>query len=74
MVQEKITDTVRINARKTDAFDIFNFKHYNGPNPYLDIGALVFDFARTEYRDALPLEDYISIIGDRYPQIRDEKI
>ena len=73
MVQEKITDTVRINARKTDAFDIFNFKHYNGPNPYLDIGALVFDFARTEYRDALPLEDYISIIGDRYPQLRDEK-
>ena len=73
MVQEKITDSIRINARKTDAFDIFNFKHYNGPNPYLDIGALVFDFARTEYRDALPLEDYISIIGDRYPQLRDEK-
>lgn len=72
MVQEKITDSIRINARKTDAFDIFNFKHYDGPNPYLDIGALVFDFALTEYREALPIEDYVSIISDRYPQLRDE--
>lgn len=72
MVQEKISDAVRINARKTDAFDIFNFKHYIGPNPYLDTAALVFDFALTEYRDSLPIENYISVISDRYPQLRDE--
>ncbi|MBR8836093.1 MAG: cyanophycin synthetase [Stigonema ocellatum SAG 48.90 = DSM 106950] len=72
MVQEKITDSIRINARKTDAFDIFNFKHYNGPNPYLDTGALVFDFSLTEYREALPIEDYISMIGDRYPHLRQQ--
>jgi cyanophycin synthetase len=72
MVQEKITDTVRINARKTDAFDIFNFKHYDGPNPYLDTRALVFDFELTNYTNPLPLEDYVSVIGDRYPHLSQE--
>ncbi len=72
MVQEKINDLVRVNARKNDAFDIFNFKHYIGPNPYLETGALVFDFALTNYRKSLPIEDYISIIGSRYPYLRDE--
>ncbi len=72
MIQEKNTDTVRINARKTDAFDIFNFKHYNGPNPYLETGALVFDFAVTNHTKPLPIEDYVSIIGDRYPHLSHE--
>ncbi|MBW4596767.1 MAG: cyanophycin synthetase [Brasilonema angustatum HA4187-MV1] len=72
MVQDKITNTVRINARKTDAFDIFKFKHYIGPNPYLDAGALVFDFAVTEFTKPLPIEDYVSIISDRYPNLRDQ--
>jgi cyanophycin synthetase len=72
MVQDKIADTVRVNARRTDAFDIFKFKHYIGPNPYLDAGALVFDFAVTEFTRPLPIEDYVSIIGDRYPHLRDE--
>lgn len=71
MVQEKFSDTVRINARKTDAFDVFNFKHYIGPNPYLDTGALVFSFAVT--KETLPIEEYVSIIGDRYPHLRDER-
>jgi cyanophycin synthetase len=71
MVQQKSTDAVRINARKTDTFDIFNFKHFIGPNPYLDTGALVFDFALTPNKP-LPIEDYVSIIGDRYPQIKEE--
>jgi cyanophycin synthetase len=71
MVQQK-SDAVRINARKSDVFDIFNFKHYIGPNFYLDTGALVFDFALTEYREPLPLEDYISIIGDRYPLLGEQ--
>jgi cyanophycin synthetase len=72
MVQDKNTDAVRINARKTDAFDIFNFQHYIGPNPYLNTGALVFNFARTEPWRSLALEDYIEVIGDRYPQIKNE--
>jgi cyanophycin synthetase len=72
MVQDKSTDAVRVNARKTDAFDIFNFQHYIGPNPYLNTGALVFDFALTEPWRSLPLEDYIEIIGDRYPQLNNE--
>jgi cyanophycin synthetase len=72
MVQQKSTDTVRVNARKTDAFDIFNFKHYIGPNPYLDTGALVFDFNLTENWRPLPIEDYVSIISDRYPHLSNQ--
>lgn len=72
MSRDTISDAVRVNARSTDAFDIFNFKHYIGPNPYLETGALVFDFAATEYKQPLPIEDYVSIIGDRYPHLRDE--
>ncbi|MHC5937042.1 acetate--CoA ligase family protein [Nostoc sp.] len=63
MVLQKSSDLVRINARRTDVFDIFNFKHYIGPNPYLDTGALVFDFALVESREPLPIEDYIARIG-----------
>lgn len=63
MVLQKSSDLVRINARRTDVFDIFNFKHYIGPNPYLDTGALVFDFAPIDSREPLPIEDYIARIG-----------
>jgi cyanophycin synthetase len=69
MVLQKSSDLVRINARRTDVFDIFNFKHYIGPNPYLDTGALVFDFALVDSREPLPIEDYIASIGDRYPNL-----
>ncbi|MFN6473166.1 MAG: acetate--CoA ligase family protein [Nostoc sp. SerVER01] len=72
MVQQKSSDLVRINARRTDVFDIFNFKHYIGANPYLDRGALVFDFALVELREPLPIENYISRIGDRYPHLREQ--
>jgi cyanophycin synthetase len=72
MIQEKITDAVRVNARKTDVFDVFNFKHYMGANPYLETGALVFSFALTEYKQPLPIEDYVSVIGIRYPQIKEQ--
>ncbi|MBD2742797.1 acetate--CoA ligase family protein [Coleofasciculus sp. FACHB-1120] len=72
MSREIMTDAVRVNARKTDAFDIFNFKHYMGPNPYLETGALIFDFALTEYTQPPAISDYVSIIGDRYPHLRDE--
>ncbi|MEH1925584.1 ATP-binding protein [Nostoc sp.] len=72
MVLQKSSELVRVNARRTDVFDIFNFKHYIGPNPYLDIGALVFDFALIDSREPLPIEDYIASIGDRYPNLRDQ--
>ena len=72
MVPDTTTTTARVNARKTDAFDIFNFKHYIGPNPYLETAALVFDFAATNHRQPLPLHDYVSVIGDRYPELRNE--
>jgi len=71
MVQQK-SDAVRVNARRSDVFDIFNFQHYIGPNPYLDAGALVFDLALTKYREPLPLEDYISVIRDRYPHLAEQ--
>lgn len=72
MVLDKTTDAIRVNARKTDAFDIFNFRHYIGPNPYLETAALVFDFALTGYEQPLPSNEYVSKIGDRYPQIRNK--
>jgi cyanophycin synthetase len=70
MVLQKSSELVRINARRTDVFDIFNFKHYLGPNPYLDVGALVFDFALIDSREPLPVQDYIaSIAPHRYPNL-----
>ncbi len=73
MLSQIGNDTVRINARITDAFDIFNFKHYIGPNLYLDTGALIFDFALTNDWRPLPISDYTSVIGKRYPQLGDEE-
>ena len=73
MVQEQSTDVIRINARRTDVFDIFNFKYYIGPNPYLDTGALVFDFSLTEFQDPLPIEDYIDVISDFYPHLAEQR-
>jgi cyanophycin synthetase len=73
MISEQITDVISINARRTDVFDIFNFKYYIGPNPYLDTAALVFDFTLTEHQDPLAIEDYIDIISDFYPHLAEQK-
>ncbi|PAX50978.1 ATP-binding protein [Brunnivagina elsteri] len=76
MIQNNINETVRINtrinARKTDVFDIFNFKHYLGANPYLNSGALVFDFAIADDREALPLEDYLAGVCKYFPNLGNE--
>ncbi|MEC4817626.1 MAG: cyanophycin synthetase [Scytonema sp. PMC 1069.18] len=73
MLQEdRISTQARVNARKTDAFDIFNFQHYTGPNPYLETEALVFDFVLTGFTKPLSIEDYVSIISDRYPHLKEE--
>lgn len=69
MILEINTDTLRINARKTDAFDIFNIQHYIGPNPYLETAALVFDFALTGHLPPRPIEDYVAVISDRFPDL-----
>jgi cyanophycin synthetase len=71
MVLDQPLNPNPVNARRTDVFDIFNFKFYAGPNPYLERGALVFDFALTGYGDPLPLDDYVTVIGKRYPQIEE---
>lgn len=69
MVLDKPSNPNPVNARKTDVFDIFNFKFYSGPNPYLNRGALVFNFALSGYDDPLPINDYVTVISNRYPQI-----
>lgn len=71
----RIEDTiapVTVNARRKDAFDLFNFKCYQGPNPYLETGATVFDFALTGFTEPLPIADYLDVIGDYYPHLREE--
>ncbi|WAL62289.1 acetate--CoA ligase family protein [Thermocoleostomius sinensis] len=63
----------RINARKTDVFDIFNSRFYEGPNPYLETAAFAFDFALTSYSDPLPIENYLTVISERYPHLADDR-
>ncbi|MGB5963096.1 MAG: acetate--CoA ligase family protein [Coleofasciculaceae cyanobacterium] len=72
MVLELNSKVLRINARKSDAFDIFNIKHYIGPNPFLNTSALVFDFSLTGFLEPQPLENYVSVISQRYPHLGKE--
>lgn len=58
-----------VNARKTDVFDIYNFKHYQGPNPYLERGAIVFNLRLTGFADPLPLGDYLREVAMVYPAL-----
>ena len=70
MVVDRVSEVSRVNARKTDAFDIFNIRYYIGANPYLSSAATLFDFMLTENQNALPLEKYVEVISDRYPNFR----
>lgn len=72
MVLEQDLGYIRINAKPTDVFDIFNFKHYGGPNPYLNTAAYVFDLALTGNTAPLAIADYLAVICDRYPQLQDQ--
>jgi len=72
MIQDQITETLRINARKKDAFDIFNIQYYIGPNPYLDTAAVVFDFALTRDLAPLPIDGYVSRLIEHYPHLENE--
>lgn len=71
MVLDQSIDIIPVNARASDLFDLFNFKHYLGPNPYLERGAFIFDFALTGHGETLPLEDYVAVIAQSYPQLQD---
>jgi len=66
------SDLSPVNARRSDAFDIFNFRHIEGPNPYLETAAFVFDFALTGAGEPLAIEDYLDELSQRYPHLRDE--
>jgi len=59
------------NARVRDIFDILHFKHYSGPNPYLQSGAFVFDFALSGQGEPLPIKAYVDWISQRFPQFRE---
>ncbi|MEN9278215.1 MAG: hypothetical protein Q6K92_07405, partial [Thermostichus sp. DG_1_5_bins_95] len=72
MVLHPAAGTPRINARELDAFDIFNFKHYLGPNPYLNSAAFTFDFTLTYSPQPLPIESYLAEVGQHLPQLRGE--
>ncbi|MGI0485536.1 acetate--CoA ligase family protein [Pantanalinema rosaneae CENA516] len=69
MVLDSRLQTTPVNAKKTDAFDLFNFRCYSGPNPYLHSAAIVFDLALTGNNPPLDIADYVAVIGDRYPHL-----
>lgn len=71
MVLDQSVRLTPVNARTSDVFDLFNFKHYQGPNPYLERGALVFQFALTGYVEPLEIEEYLAIIAQRYPHLQE---
>lgn len=72
MILDYSSDTTRSHTRRMDVFDVFNFRHYIGPNPYLNGAAYVFDFELTGNPDPLAFENYIEEIGDHYPQLREQ--
>jgi cyanophycin synthetase len=73
MVLNETSQTFRVNARKTDAFDIYNLRHYDGPSFYINTAALIFDFALTRYNEPLDLAEYVSVVSDYYPHLQDEQ-
>ena len=70
VISDKASDTVRINARRSDTFDVFHTRFYGGANPYLNAGAFVFDLALTGNTPPLALEDYAAIVGARYSSLK----
>jgi len=71
MVLDKSIDTVRVNAKQTDVFDIYNLRYYAGPNPYLNTISMVFDLAIVEGNQPLAIADYVDEIGRHYPHLRE---
>jgi hypothetical protein len=71
MVLQEAAGVPRINARESDVFDIFNLKHYLGPNPYLNTAAFTFDFALTQCPQPLPIDVYLSKVCFHFPQLQE---
>jgi cyanophycin synthetase len=71
MLIDKAAEPIRINARDTDVFDLFNVKKFVGPNPYLNRSAIVFDFAFTGYARPLEILEYLEVLGERYPRLKE---
>ena len=69
MLIDKVEQPVRVNARDSDVFDLFNVQEYIGPNPYLNRASLVFELALTGYDRPLSISDYLAVLGDRYPRL-----
>ena len=67
--ENKIEQLVRVNARNTDIFDLFNVQEYLSSNPYLNKASLVFELALTEYARPLPISEYLAVLGDLYPRL-----
>ena len=59
----------RLNARPTDVFDVFNLRFYEGPNPYLESSAQVFDLALTGQPKPTPIERYVEAAAKHYPHL-----
>jgi cyanophycin synthetase len=72
MVLDQNSSQPRVNARRTDAFDIFDLRYYIGPSPYLETAALVFSMALTGNQEPLLLDGYLSAISNRYPLLQQE--
>jgi cyanophycin synthetase len=58
---------VKISSLKT--FKITNFKYYLGPNPYLNTGALVFDFTLLRDDQPLAIQVYQQQISQYFPPL-----
>ena len=73
MLSEKSAELIRVNARSTDIFDLYNIREYLGANPYLNRAALVFDLALTGYDHPSTIESYIAVLGDIYPRLTERE-
>lgn len=63
-----------MSRKRPEIFDIYNLQEYDGPNPYLNTRAVVFDFALFENGQPLAIETYLDEMGNYLPQIRGLKV
>lgn len=69
MIANVQQQSTRTNAKDSDAFDVYNLRHYVGPNPDLACEALAFDFAFTGDPDPMPLSDLHSAVSEKIPEL-----
>jgi cyanophycin synthetase len=62
-------EAVRVNAKLTDCFDVFDLHHCVGPNPWLGCPALVFDLAVTGDPAPLPVPALRAAVAARFPEL-----